>query len=95
LKLTFDSRLSNFALNFNLRHYYVVYQWADGGEQCIQKYECVHQGPVHDLFVTEDYIITVGRCKLKPVSRLTVWSVRSTMVDWVCQCTTCERLGPG
>ena len=38
-----------------------VYQWADGGEQCIQKFETVHQGPVHDLFVNEDYIISGGK----------------------------------
>ena len=38
----------------------IIYQWADGGEECLQKYEAVHQGPVHDLFVTEDYVITGG-----------------------------------
>ena len=37
-----------------------VYQWADGGEECIQKFDFVHEGPVHDIFVTEDYIITGG-----------------------------------
>lgn len=37
-----------------------VYQWADGGEECIQKFDFVHQGPVHDIFVTEDYVITGG-----------------------------------
>lgn len=38
----------------------VVYQWADGGEECIQKYDYTHQGPVYDIFVTEDYVITGG-----------------------------------
>lgn len=39
----------------------IVYQWADGGEQCIQKFEALHQGPVHDIFVNEDYIVTGGK----------------------------------
>mmetsp|Transcript_56787 Transcript_56787/g.179562 ORF Transcript_56787/g.179562 Transcript_56787/m.179562 type:complete len:888 (-) Transcript_56787:309-2972(-) len=38
-----------------------IYQWADGGEECIQKYDCVHQGPVHDITITQDYIITGGK----------------------------------
>ena len=39
----------------------IIYQWADGGEQCIQRYDAVHQGPIHDMFVTNDYIITGGK----------------------------------
>ena len=39
----------------------IIYQWADGGEQCIQKFEALHQGPVHDIFVNDDYILTGGK----------------------------------
>jgi len=39
----------------------VIHQWADGGEECIQKFDHVHQGPVHDLFISEDYIISGGK----------------------------------
>ena len=38
-----------------------VYQWAQGGEVCVQKFDAVHQGPVHDLFVNEEYVITGGK----------------------------------
>ena len=39
----------------------VVYQWADGGEECIQKFDFVHNGPINDIMITEDYIITGGK----------------------------------
>ena len=38
-----------------------VYQWAFGGEQCLRKYDALHQGPLHDMFVNEDYIVTGGK----------------------------------
>ena len=38
-----------------------IYQWAFGGEQCLQKYEIVHQGPVHDIFVNDEYVVTGGK----------------------------------
>ena len=38
-----------------------VYKWAFGGEQCLHKYDALHQGPVHDMFVNEEYIVTGGK----------------------------------
>jgi|TARA_B110000879_G_scaffold187966_1_gene250264 WD40 repeat protein len=38
-----------------------IYQWAVGGEQCLQKYEALHQGPVHDIFVNDEYVVTGGK----------------------------------
>ena len=38
-----------------------VYRWAFGGEQCLHKYDALHQGPVHDMFVNEEYIVTGGK----------------------------------
>ncbi|XRB07249.1 echinoderm microtubule-associated protein-like [Pycnococcus provasolii] len=39
-----------------------IFQWsASGGEECINKYESVHQGPVHDIMCTDEYVVTAGK----------------------------------
>lgn len=40
--------------------YGIIYQWVDGGEECIQKFDFVYEGLVYDIFVIEDYIIIGG-----------------------------------
>ena len=55
------------------------YQWADGGEECIQKIEAVHQGPIYDMFVTEDYVITGGKDGKIQFSHST-WSLCSRLI---------------
>ena len=66
-----------------------VYQWADGGEECIQKIEAVHQGPIYDMFVTEDYVITGGKDGkiqfftqyMEPVFTIDMCKVAESIVD--------------
>jgi len=38
-----------------------VYAWKEGTEECFEKYDMIHQGPVNDMMLTEDYIITGGK----------------------------------
>ena len=39
-----------------------IFQWsASGGEECLNKFESVHQGPVHDIISTDEYVVSAGK----------------------------------